>query len=225
MSLETPILTGSLDKRCGGRTPKWKERWCKLFPSSLQVFSKSGKRAKLHIELDRVTACERVDKGLLDKDYVIQIGYVEGEERDVFNVIYLSGSESEVWRKSVSRILQKSADSGAIIQLQQTYHPGVYVSRRWNCCYKREDNADGCKETTTLDAGTRLSLNRLSLIGSNRLSLTGSRDFGSRDGIPGFVNPAFASRERFGSREGPLKKLTETHYLDGDDAWGTDNIF
>ena len=217
-TLETPTLTGTLYKKCEGSL-RFKERWCKLFASSLQVYSGDGRKMKMAVSIRNIVVCERVEKDLIERDNVMQIvseqtvkngkslrinslrGTTSDKTRPTF--LYLSADYNiDQWVNTISRMVERSVDNRQHTKLYTVYHRGVYSGGRWNCCHKTSVQDEGCKGAT-LSVAKQLSLstNNLNKLGSSSLTL---------ENVPPME---------------VVEEEPEKHMFDEDDPWGDDSIF
>ena len=217
-TLETPVLTGTLYKKCRDSL-RFKERWCKLFTSSIQIYSADGKKMKMMVAVRNIVVCERVEKDLVDRNNVMQIVYEPGvkngksfrinslrgtpTDKSGLSFLYLSADYNiNQWLETIGRMVEKSVDKGLHTRLYTVFHRGVYLGSKWNCCHKNNIQDEGCKGAT-LSVAKRLSMsvNKLNTLGSSSLDLQ--------------IVPETE----------PVEEEPERHMFDEDDVWGEGSIF
>ncbi|KAL5248102.1 hypothetical protein ACHWQZ_G017320 [Mnemiopsis leidyi] len=217
-TLETPILTGTLYKKCRD-TLRFKERWCKLFASSIQIYSADGKKMKMMVSVRNIVVCERVEKDLVDRNNVMQVVFEQGikngkpfrinslrgtsTDKSVLSFLYLSADYNiNQWLETIGRMVEKSVDKGQHTRLYTVFHRGVYLGSKWNCCHKNNIKDEGCKGAT-LSVAKRLSMsvNKLNTLGSSSLDLQ----------IPPEMDV--------------VEEEPERHMFDEEDVWGEGSIF
>jgi hypothetical protein len=217
-TLETPILTGTLYKKCS-RSLRFKEKWCKLFASSLQIYTADGRKMKKAVLIRNVVICERVEPDLIERKNVIQlvteqklsngksfrINSLRGTPTDKtgLSFLYLSADYNiDQWLNSIGKMVEKSVDKGQHTKLYTLFHRGVYSGSRWNCCHKTSVQDEGCKGAT-LNVAKQLSMSAemLNKMGSSSLNL---------ENVPEVE---------------AVEKEPERHMLDEDDVWGEGSIF
>ena len=117
---------------------RYKPRWCKLYLDRLEVYTENGRSHKVTVPTADIVVCERCEESLAGMSDVLGIGY-----RSKYGIMYYLYLASEDLSTTLQDHIRHLMEGDERV-LSPTYHPGVFMSKHWNCCLKEGGEDAGC---------------------------------------------------------------------------------
>lgn len=232
---QQPLLAGALLKKCGS-SGRFKERWCRLYPASLQVHSRSGRALKLEVPVSWMVVCEVVEGPFIGGlEGVLQIGSVTpnrgSEQRGKLSTSHLTLSKSHLTlSKSHLSLSSQHSSTSSLHRTKDVSYLYLHSSDKTELLtWRRQLTA--CI-TLSVQTGAHKALfphyhrgvytrNKWNCCGKGGVS-----DGGCKDVTLDTARQFTAHSEGEGAGGGVSSESSpERHMFDEDDVWGDDNIF